>query len=112
MPRGVIRRRLGHARHHHVGIADGLDLFHAVLGSQPVEALHQLVQQRHRALRPKRLGQRHEALEVGEQDGRLLEAVGDRRVGRRLQPVDDRLGQDVAQQRFGLGPRRSASRKA
>ena len=50
---GVICRRLRHAGYGHVGIADGLDLFHAVLGGEPVEAMGQLVQQCHGPLRAK-----------------------------------------------------------
>jgi hypothetical protein len=101
----MIGHRFRHAGCHHVGVADGLDLLDTVHGRQAVEAAHHLVEEADGAFRSQRLGQRHEALEIGEQHRGFLEAVGDDGVGLVGQTVDDGVGEDVAQQRLGLRPR-------
>ncbi len=101
----MIRRGIGHAGSGHVGIADGLDLLDAVLCGEPVEGLHDLVQELDGACGTEPARERDEAGEVGEQHGRAVDAVGDRGAGRRLQPLGDALGEDVAQQRLGLRAR-------
>ena len=49
------------------------------------------------------LGKLGEADEIGEKDRRLADAVGNLVVRARLQALGDRLGQDIGEQRVGLG---------
>ena len=63
----------------------------------------EVVEHLDRAGRAEASRQRHEALEVREQHRGFGEAFGDRLVGVLLQPLDDLVGQDVAQERLGLG---------
>ena len=72
------------------------------LVGEVVEGADDDVEQAHGARRPQPLGERDEALEVGEQHGGIGELVGDDGAGRALEPVDDRRRQDVVQQRVGL----------
>jgi hypothetical protein len=62
-----------------------------------VELREQLVQQRHRRLRRTVLGMRGEVDDVGEQDRHLRGGIGDESLPL-LQPLGDRLGQDVPQE--------------
>jgi hypothetical protein len=84
----------------HVGIADGLDLFQAMLFRQFVEGGEDPVQH------GEYLGRRHvgghlgEVHDVGEHDGDIGKTVGDGLV-RALQAVRDGCGKNVEQQLFG-----------
>ena len=53
---------------------------------------------------PSRCASSGEADQIAEQHRSLGHAVGDLLVGSLLQALDDGLGQDVGQQRIGLGP--------
>ena len=81
-------------------------------GDERIEAAHEIVEHGDRPVRAEPARQGDEALEVGEQDGRFRNAVGDRLAGPRLEPLDDAVGQDVAQHRLGLrlGARRETER--
>ena len=99
----MIGARQADAGDRHIAVADGLDLLHPVTRGQAVELGDDLVEQRDRARRAELLRKLGEADEVAEQDRRLGDAVGDLRVGPFLQPLGDGLGQDVGEQRIGLG---------
>jgi hypothetical protein len=94
-----------HARDREIAVADGLDLLHAMLGSDPVEFGDDAVEERDGALNAELLSELGEADEIGEKDRRLADAVGNLVVGARLQALGDGLGQDVGEQRVGLGAR-------
>ena len=72
---------------------------------QPIELGDDVVEQGDGARRAEPLGQLGEADQIAEQDRGLGHAVGDLLVGPRLQPLGDRLGQDVDEQGVGFGPR-------
>jgi hypothetical protein len=98
----VIRPRVRRAGDRHVGVADRLDLLHPDAVSHLVEAREHVVEHHHQLVRgdPRRV--LREPDQVREQHRDVLQAVGDlrflrRRVGR-LQPVDDRPWQRVAEQ--------------
>ena len=91
-----------HAGDRHIGVADRLDLLHAVLGGQPVEALEEVVQHRHRAERSERTRYRDESDDVGEEHRNFVEAVRDRRLGSRLEPFGDLGGENAVEQRLRL----------
>ena len=96
----MIRPRLRHAAHHHVGIARGLDLLQAVPLDQAVELGVHAVEEADQFLRRGVAGARGEATHVGEQDRRLRIGIGDLRAGAVLQPLGDGRRKDVDQQAF------------
>ena len=102
----MVRRPFGQPGDRHVAVADGLDLLHAVLRREPVEAAHELVQHRDRPLRAEPARQRDEPFQIRKEHRSLGKAFGDGLARLRLQPFDHAVGQDVAQQRLGLGFRR------
>ncbi len=92
--RGVGR---GQATSGHVGIADGLDLLDAVLRHDVVESTEALVDVAHEFFRCELFAHGGEALEVGEQDGDLIDVY--RLCGAFLfQFFRHFLGQDVQEQ--------------
>ena len=103
-PRQMVGLRPADAGDRHIAVADGLDLLHAVRRRQPVELGHDLVEKGHGARRAELLGKLGEADQIAEQDGGLGHAVGDALVRPLLQPLGDRLGQDIGEQRVSLGP--------
>ena len=67
-PRQMVGLWLAHAGDHHVTVAGGLDLLHAVRRREPVELGDHLIEKRHRACRAKPLGKLGEADEIAEQN--------------------------------------------
>ena len=98
-----VGRGLGDAGRDHVGIADGLDLLDAVALGQAIEHGDQRVQHRYGLAGAEAARERHEARDVGKEDRRLGERVGHGLGGLGLQPLDNGVRQDVAQERVGLG---------
>ena len=102
-PRQMVGLLPAHARDREIAVADGLDLLDAVRGREPVELGDDVVEHGDGALNAEPLGKLGEADEIGEEDGRLADAVGNLVVGARLQALGDRLGQDIGEKRIGLG---------
>ena len=100
----MVGLRAADAGDRHIAVADGLDLLHAVRRRQPVELGDDLIEQRHGAGRAEPMGKLGEADEIAEQHRGFVDAVGDPLAGRLLQPLGDRFGQDVGEERIGFGP--------
>ena len=97
----VVRAGRRHARGDHVAVADRLDLFDPVALGQEVEVREQVVEDADHLGRTQPVRQRREVDDVGEQDRRGGELVGDGgAVG--LELVGDRSRQDVQEQVLGL----------
>ena len=94
---GVVGPGLGQAADGHVGVADGLDLLQPVSLSQQVEGGEQVVEDLHDPLRGAAVAAPGEVHQVDEEDGDLLEPVGDDRLAL-LEPGRDRGREDVEQQ--------------
>ena len=94
---GVVVGSLGHAADDHVGVADRLDLLQPVALDEAVEDREDVVQDADQLVRRQRRRQPGELDDVGEQEGHVVEAVGDQRLAV-PQPIGDRLGQDVQEQ--------------
>ena len=86
-----------HAGRDHVRVADRLDLLEVVALREGVELAEQSVEQPDDLGRGQALRTRREVDDVGEQDGRGAELVGDL-VRARLQPFGDRAREDVEEQ--------------
>ena len=72
---GVIRPVASQPADHHVGIADRLDFFQAVLFAQFVKTGKNGVEQRNHLLRRKRLGQLREIHQIGEHHGHVRMSI-------------------------------------
>ncbi len=66
------------------------------------QARDDLVEQSDRLGRAQAAGQRDKARDIGEEDGGVVELIGDGCVGPCLQARDDGVGEDVAQEVIGL----------
>ena len=86
---GVIRARRRNAGGDHVAVADRLDLLEPVSLGQGVEVAEQVVEHADDLGRRQVLGMRREIDDVGEQDRRGGELVGDG-LGLRLELLGDR----------------------
>ena len=100
---GLARDR--HARRDHVGVANRFDFLDAVAFGKFVECADELVQERHRFFRSKSAGHADEAGDVCKQNGGFGKSVGDGLARRRLEALDDAVGQDVAKNGFRFGLR-------
>jgi hypothetical protein len=101
----MVRACLGDSRGDHVAVADGLDLLEAVLLDERVEPAEEAIEEIHELGRREALCEGREVGDIGEHDRGRVERVGDR-PGIGTQPVRDRRGQDVEQQRLCLVPLR------
>ena len=79
---GVIRARRRDARRDHVAVADRLDLLEPVPLGELVEVAEQVVEEADDLGRLQMLRHRREVDDVGEQDRRRAELVGDRAARR------------------------------
>ena len=96
---GVIGPRLGHASHRHIGIADRLDLLHAMVGGDMVERSEDLVEHLHEVWWIDVLRVFREAAQIGKQNRRGRKAVGDSRLAV-FEPLGDLWGEDIEEQLF------------
>ena len=85
----------------HVGVADRFDLFQLELLCQRIKSRKQGVQEVNDARWRTFAGKGGKIHQIGEQDGRIGKAVGDRNVAF-ADAAYDRSRQNVQQQRFGL----------
>jgi hypothetical protein len=100
--RGVAGHRRRQPGHRHVGVADGLDLLDAMALGGGIEGGEDLVEQRHDTLRPERGGERGEAGDVGEDDRRVVVALGNRAAGALFEALGDLVGHDIVDERVRL----------
>ena len=100
-PLGVVGRGIEQATDDHVRVADGLDLLKFVLLHQVVEDGEHLVENRDQLVRRHRARHRGEPDDIREEQGHVVEPVGDERLAA-AQPIGDRRGQDVQQQALVL----------
>jgi hypothetical protein len=96
----VVGTRFRQTSHHHVGVADRLDLLQTALARELVEHREQIVQGRNDLFGRDSLGARGEVDYVGEEHADVGELIGDH-PGRVFEPRGDRSGQDVEQQALG-----------
>ena len=97
----MVRARIRHACSGHVAIAHRLDLLEPVPLYERVEKGEELVEHADDLGRRKPFGERGEVHDVGEEDGRRIEVVGDH-LGCRLEPLSDGARQDVQEEGFRL----------